>query len=282
MILDDIVVKRKEQLSREMKALSLKEIMSICETAVEEATVEGDTTVGIGRRFYNAINTKQTCETNQSSQTKRLAVISEVKKASPSKGIIKENFNPVEIAVAYEKAGADAVSVLTEEYYFKGCSQYLKQIRQAVNIPILRKDFIIDEYQIYEAKLIGADAILLIVAILNKETLTSFMVLASRLGLDCLVEVHDEKELEIAINCGADIIGINNRNLKTFEVSLETTKRLTTLISKECIIVSESGISTNNDMKELKACGANAVLVGETLIRSGNISKILNLLRCGV
>lgn len=261
MILDDIVAKRREQLEREMRLISLEEIMGMSETKPR------------AKRFFNAIN---------SERLERLTVISEVKKASPSKGIIKKDFNPVDIAVSYEKAEAQAISVLTEEYYFKGCSQYLKQIRQAVSIPILRKDFIIDKYQIYEAKAIGADAILLIVAILDKERLERFLTLAASLGIDCLVEVHDEKELKLAINCGADIIGINNRNLKTFEVNLETTKALAPLIPDECVIVSESGIASNNDMKALKACGVNAVLIGETLIRSGDVKETLNSLRYGV
>lgn len=288
MILDDIVAKRREQLAREMELISLDEIIKICGAGIESESVmsnrgdriEVDLEIKTRakpklKRFYNAI---------KCGQLGRLAIISEVKKASPSKGIIKEDFNPVEIAVTYENAGAEAISVLTEEYYFKGCSQYLKQIKQAISIPILRKDFIIDEYQIYEAKAIGADAILLIVAILNKETLEKFLALAAGLQLDCLVEVHDKMELEIAISCGAGIIGINNRNLKTFEVSLETTKRLVSHIPDkyECLVVSESGISTNNDMKELKACGANAVLVGETLMRSGNVKETLNALRCGI
>ncbi|MDF2567915.1 MAG: Indole-3-glycerol phosphate synthase [Oscillospiraceae bacterium] len=256
MILDDIVVKRKEQLQNEKERTPFEEIKK---AALEMTTATRD--------FKSAVSGE------------RLAVISEVKKASPSKGIIKEDFHPVMIAKEYEQSGADAISVLTEEFYFKGSSDYLKQIREQVNIPLIRKDFIVDEYQIYEARAMGADAILLIVAILDLDTIIQFYKLAKSLGLDCLTEVHDEQELAVAIKANVDIIGINNRNLKTFEVDLETTKRLSRLIPDGGIIVSESGIATNKDMKDAKSFGANAVLIGETLMRSGSVPDSLASLR---
>jgi indole-3-glycerol phosphate synthase len=259
MILDDIIEKRKEQLCCEKSKISYNDVKAKAMLQKKE-----------GGRFYKAL------------LKGRLSVIAEVKKASPSKGLIKADFNHVEIAKAYENAGVDAISVLTEEFYFKGSVDYLKQIRESVNIPILCKDFIIDEYQIYQAATIGADAILLIVAILDIETLKAYSILAQSIGLDCLVEVHDECELQIALYCGAEIIGINNRNLKTFEVDLDTTKRLLKLIPNGHLIVSESGITTNEDLRKLKGNGVGAVLIGETLMRSDNLAKTLSSLRSGV
>lgn len=256
MILDDIVIKRKEQLAAAKAKISDKDIIELAR--------------------------KITCPTKNFKEAvsgNRLAVISEVKKASPSKGLICADFNPVEIAKSYEKAGANAISVLTEEFYFQGDSDFLTAIRGEVALPLLRKDFIIDPYQIYEARVIGADAILLIAALLDTKTLIAYQKIAAELGLYCLVEVHNEEELASVLEAKCDIIGINNRNLKTFEVSLETTKRLAKLIPEGCVIVSESGISTNSDMEFAKENGANAVLVGETLMRSGDISATLKALR---
>lgn len=262
MILDQIVEKRCEQLTREIKAISRSEI-------IQAALSMNTKTKG----FEHGL---------REPGKKPLAVIAEVKKASPSKGIIKHDFQPVEIAREYEKAGANAVSVLTEEHYFKGSSMFLKQIRKAVELPILRKDFIIDDYQLYEARMLGADAVLLIAAILPREKLMEFMLLAQALSLDCLVEVHDEKEVETALFCNAFIIGINNRNLQTFTVTLDTTKLLSALIPKGCVIVSESGIATNADMHMVQKCGVDAVLIGETLMKSSDIRKSMNALREGV
>lgn len=256
MILDEIIEKRKLQLEKEMAKVSFENIKK-----------EALNTDLNKRDFKSAISGDN------------LSVICEVKKASPSKGLIRPDFHPVEIAREYESAGADAISCLTEEHYFQGSSEYLKSIAECVNIPILRKDFIIDEYQIYEARAIGASAILLIAAVLDEETLSRFYKLASSLSLDCLVEVHNESELEKALNIGADIIGINNRNLKTFNVDLNTTGRLATLIPKDKVIVSESGIKDNIDMKAVRSLGASAVLIGETLMRSNNISTTLKELR---
>lgn len=259
MILEKIVAKRKEQLEREIKQVSREQMCKLAKETVRPIT-----------SLYDALK-KDT-----------LSVISEVKKASPSKAVIREDFNPVEIAKQYEQSGANAISCLTEEFYFQGSSSYLADIRANVNIPIIRKDFIFDEYQIYEARVIGADAILLIASILDTQTLIRFKELAESLGMQCLFEVHDEEELAGVLQANPSIVGINNRNLKTFEVSLDTTKMLAEKIPKHCVIVSESGIADNSDMKRVKEYGADAVLVGETLMRSENIAETMRQLRVGI
>lgn len=256
MILDEILLKRKIQLEREINSVSRDEMKQL------------------------AIESKMPIISFSKALKKdRLSVICEVKKASPSKGLIRENFNPVEIAEEYEKAGADAISCLTEEYYFKGSSEFLTAIREKVNIPIIRKDFIFDEYQIYEAKVIGANAVLLIAAMLSTEEMKRFYDLAESLGLECLVETHNEEELEKTIKFMPKIIGVNNRNLKTFDVDLNATERLGNLMPEETILVSESGIKDNSDMKLVRSLGADAVLIGETLMRSDNITSTLHKLR---
>lgn len=207
-----------------------------------------------------------------------IAFICEVKKASPSKGLIAEKFDYISIAKEYEAAGADCISVLTEPEFFKGSNTYLSQIRQAVSIPLLRKDFVIDEYQIYEAKLIGADAILLIVAILEEDKLRHFMEVANQLGLSALVEVHDEQELMVAKRCQARIIGVNNRNLKDFTVDIHNSLRYRHMVEKDTLFVSESGIRTAGDIRELVKASVNAVLIGETLMRSEDKAAMLKAL----
>lgn len=259
MILDDIVEKRKEQLLRDMAAVPLAEVKAAAEKAAKNDT---------GRSFRRALTSLP-----------RPAVIAEVKKASPSKGIISEDFRPAEQAVAYQKAGAAAVSCLTEEYYFKGSAEYFKAVRKAIDLPMIRKDFIIDPYQLYEAKAMSADAVLLIAAILSEEQMREYRIIAESLGMDVLAESHDEKELEAVIAAGCTIFGINNRNLKTFEVSLENTKRLAKLVPDGGILVSESGIKTAEDMKFLADLGADAVLIGETLMRSGSVESSMRELR---
>lgn len=259
MILDDIIEKRKEQLQRDMARVPLIEVRAAAEKAAETPT---------GRSFREALTSFP-----------KPAVIAEVKKASPSKGIISEDFRPVEQAVEYQAAGAAAISCLTEEYYFKGSAEYFRQIRKAVNIPMLRKDFIIDPYQIYEAKAMGADAVLLISAVLSPVQLHDYRVLAESLGMDVLAESHNESELKAVIASGCTICGINNRNLKTFVVALETTSALAEIVPEGSIIVSESGIKNAEDMKYLADCGADAVLIGETLMRSGSIADSMKELR---
>ena len=207
--------------------------------------------------------------------------ICEVKKASPSKGIIAEHFPYFDIAKEYEVAGAAAISVLTEPDFFKGDKKYLQEIASTVKIPVLRKDFIIDEYQIYEARAIGASAVLLICAILDDERLKCFFELADSLGLSALVEAHDETEVLRAIKAGARIIGVNNRNLKDFTVSLDTSFRLRTLVPDDILFVAESGIKTGEHTKSLYDHGADAVLIGETLMRSPDKKAALAELAAG-
>ena len=214
-----------------------------------------------------------------------VALIAEVKKASPSAGVICKDFDPVRIAQAYEAAGASCLSVLTDEKFFQGSLDYLRQIRAAVKLPLLRKDFIIDERQILEAVEWGADAILLIVAILDDARLQRFHTLATEAGLAALVEVHDEAELDRALAAGAGLIGVNNRDLKTFKVDLATTERLAAKLyappatRHPPLLVAESGIHTRADVVRLEKCGAGAILVGESLMRGSDIiTKVRELL----
>lgn len=199
-----------------------------------------------------------------------LGVISEVKKASPSAGVIAENFDPVVIATAYDRGGASAISVLTDEHYFQGHLSHLARIRAQTNAPLLRKDFIVDEVQIYESVVAGADAILLIVAALTQKELLHLLKVAGGCQLDVLVEVHDREEIARALETDACIIGINNRNLKTFAVDLHTTEELSEDVPEDIILVSESGIKTPADARQVFEWGANAILVGEGLMRSPN------------
>lgn len=261
MILDEIAAKRKEQLEREKAAVSLDEMKKRAANSAFPV-----------HSFKYAI------------ADEGLSVIAEVKKASPSKGLIQPDFDPVKIAREYEKAGAKAISCLTEEHYFQGSSKYLADIRKNVNIPLLRKDFIFDEYQIYEAKAIGADAVLLIAALLSDEEFKPLYDLAHSLGLDVICEAHDDEEVLRLVRMGCDIIGVNNRNLKTFEVDIENTKRLARLIPEGTLLVCESGIKTNEHMKSARSWGADGVLIGETLMRSGltGISECMKALREGV
>ncbi|MDH3976675.1 MAG: indole-3-glycerol phosphate synthase TrpC [Deltaproteobacteria bacterium] len=194
-------------------------------------------------------------------------IIAEIKKASPSKGVIRENFDHIEIAEAYEKAGAAAISVLTDSKFFQGDIEYLSQARQVVDIPLLRKDFIIDEYQVVEARIYGADAVLLIATVLPEDELKYLYELSRSLGMHVLVEVHDKKDLKKALNAGADIIGINNRDLKKFKTDIQTTVELAKIIPNDRIIVSESGINSIDDIKMLREGGADAFLIGEAFMR---------------
>jgi len=210
----------------------------------------------------------------------KIKFIAEVKKASPSAGIIREDFNYLNIAKEYEAGGASAISVLTDKAFFKGDLKYLSEIKKTVNLPVLRKDFIIDPYQIYEAKAAGADLILLIARILTREQIDTFLTLAHKLGMECLVEVHDNDELNTVLETEASIIGINNRNLDTFETNIETTLQLCHLIPEEKIIVSESGIKTRADVLNLEKAGIDAILIGETLMRSQDITQKIKELFC--
>lgn len=198
--------------------------------------------------------------------------IAEVKKASPSAGIISEDFNYLNIAKEYEACGASAISVLTDKEFFRGDIKYLSEIKKTVNLPVLRKDFIIDPYQIYEAKAAGADLVLLIARILTREQINIFLTLIHELEMECLFEIHDHDELKTVLKTDASIIGINNRNLDSFETNIDTTLNLCHLIPEDKIVVSESGIKTRADVLRLEKAGIDSILIGETLMRSQNIS----------
>jgi indole-3-glycerol phosphate synthase len=254
-ILDTIVVEKRRELAR------LPEVPATVESLRAAVAARG----GV-RDFAGALR----------SARGGMGLIAEVKKASPSKGVIRTDFDPVRIARDYEAAGANCLSVLTDERFFQGSTQHLRAIRGTVSLPLLRKDFVIDARQIQEAVEWGADAILLIVAILDDGRLRKFHALAAEAGLAVLVEVHDEVELERARTAGARLIGVNNRDLRTFTVDLATTERLAALLSPEwCegggLLVAESGIHTRADVRRLAACGARAILVGESLMREPDV-----------
>ncbi len=208
-----------------------------------------------------------------------ISFICECKKASPSKGLIAPEFNYLQIAKEYEQAGADCISVLTEPKWFLGRDSYLKEIAENVSIPCLRKDFTVDPYMIYEAKILGASAVLLICSILSEKEICEYIKISDELGLSALVEAHNEGEVKAALNCGARIIGVNNRNLKDFTVDTENSRRLRELIPKNIIFVSESGVKTAEDIAILREIGADAVLIGETLMRADNKKEKLAELR---
>lgn len=208
-----------------------------------------------------------------------ISFICEVKKASPSKGIIAAEFPYLDIARDYEKAGADCISVLTETDYFKGDDRFLREIHDNVAIPTIRKDFFIDTYMIYEAKLLGASCVLLIAALLDTDMLREYKAVCDELGLSALVEAHDEAEIQSALDAGARMIGVNNRDLKTFTVDINNSTRLRSLVPEEILFVAESGISTAEDIQVLRQAGVNGVLIGETLMRSGDKAGMLAQLK---
>lgn len=245
MILDEIAAKTRERIAERKKEVSLEDIK---EKALNTKALDKIS-------FYDAL------------KQDGLNFICEVKKASPSKGEIVADFPYMEIAKEYENAGASAISCLTEPYYFKGSDEYLKEIAANVKIPVLRKDFTVDEYMIYEAKAFGASAVLLICAILDQKTLVRYQNLAWSLGLDALVEAHDEEEVRRAIAAGARIIGVNNRNLKTFEVDINNCINLRPLVPEGTVFVAESGIHTDDDIAMVKGAKVNATLIGEALMR---------------
>ncbi len=208
-----------------------------------------------------------------------ISFICECKKASPSKKVISPDFPYLQIAKDYEIAGADCISVLTEPKWFLGSNEYLKQIASTVKIPCLRKDFTVDEYMIYEAKILGASAVLLICSILESEQITNYIQICDDLGISALVEAHDEGEVETALKSGARIIGVNNRNLKDFSVDTENSRKLRKLVPNDILFVSESGVTSEQDVQKLREIGADAVLIGETLMRATDKKQKLNELR---
>lgn len=250
MILDEIIAYKKKELAETKRRTTLAEVRSRIAD------------IGPTRGFSKAL-----------SGSGEIGLIAEVKKASPSKGVIREDFDPVTIARIYEESGASCISVLTEKKYFQGSLEYLGDIRKAVKLPLLRKDFIIDEYQVHEARAAGADAVLLIAACLDKGRMEDFLGIAGELGLDVLVESHTYKELDKALLAGASLVGINNRDLGTFTVSLQTTLDLLKDIPDDRIVVSESGIKTRDDVVMLQKAGVDAILVGESLMREKDVGK---------
>jgi len=213
------------------------------------------------------------------SHTDHVSIIAEIKRASPSKGVIRGQVDPAELARAYEAGGAAAVSVLTEEDYFRGSLDDLRAVREAVSLPLLRKDFVFDEYQVYESAAAGADAILLIVAMLDDSLLKRLRTIAEeQLGIDAFIEVHTAEEMQRAAGCGAGIIGVNNRDLRAFEVSLQTSLALAPLAPRDAVLISESGIESAHDIRRLRACGYRGFLVGENLMRADDPESALSKL----
>ena len=257
MILSKIIEEKKRVIDKAQKKISLNELKKKCESLY------------IKSMFKKNISRKG-----------HINLIAEIKKASPSKGIIRHDFDPIGIALTYQAAGASAISILTDERFFDGKLEYLKLVKERVTIPILRKDFIIDEYQIYETAANRADAMLLISQILTQAELTRYISLAKDLGMDTLVEVHNEEDIEKALESHALIIGINNRDLRTFNVDITATQRLIHLIPENKITVSESGIKSYEDVMFLKSLEINAVLIGETFMKEKNIGdKVRELIR---
>ncbi|MDD4939379.1 MAG: indole-3-glycerol phosphate synthase TrpC [Candidatus Omnitrophica bacterium] len=244
-ILKEIVQKKKERLLFAKQQLSEDEL---------KAKVQG---LAPARPFIKAIN-----------KPRQISLIAEIKKQSPSRGVIRPDFNLSEIARVYQDAGVQAISVLTEEDHFGGNISYINEVKSIAACPVLRKDFILEPYQVYESRFYGADAILLIADLLSKEKLTELMGLAGELGLECLVEVHDDKELKKAVSLKAPLIGINNRDLHTLEIDPKTTERLFTLVPKDKVVVAESGIKSYQDVLFLRILGVNAVLIGEAIMEA--------------
>ena len=254
-ILDKIVATKKIEIAHNLKKISLGNQRDIAQSNNQDSLLKP-------RGFIRAIENKISAG--------KAGVITEIKKASPSKGVLRENFQPAEIAHSYEKNGAACLSVLTDMDYFQGCNVFLQEARAACSIPVLRKDFTIDPYQIYEARAIGADAILLIVACLELNQMKELEACAHELGLDVLVEVHNAPELEQALELKTQLLGINNRNLKTFEVTLQTTLSLLPMVPKDKILVTESGILGSADVQLMRDKQINAFLVGEAFMRASD------------
>ena len=257
MILEEIAARTVQRVAEEKAAVPLSEMKKRAE-ALDANT---------GFPFRKALSGDE------------ISFICEVKRASPSKGLIAPDFPYLDIARDYERAGASAISCLTEPFWFKGRDEYLAEISNAVKIPVLRKDFTVDEYMIYQAKTLGASAVLLICSILSKEQLSDYLGIAHSLGLSALVEAHDEDEVRTALSVGAGIIGVNNRDLRSFTVDINNSARLRKLVPPEILFVSESGIKTAADIEALRSNGTNAVLIGETLMRSPDKKAALDELR---
>ncbi|ROR31849.1 indole-3-glycerol phosphate synthase [Mobilisporobacter senegalensis] len=263
MILNTIASSSKKRVEEAKKKVSLEEL--------KRRIYDGDKV----RRFHN----REDFAFEKALKSRDISFICEVKKASPSKGIIAKDFPYIAIAKDYEDAGASAISVLTEPEYFQGSNIYLEEISKEVNIPVLRKDFTVNEYQIYEAKIMGADAVLLICTLLDEEIIERYLKICDELKLSAIVEAHTREEVLLALKSGARIIGVNNRNLATFEVDIHNCIHLRKLVPEDILFIAESGIQTAEDIKELKSDKIDAVLIGETLMRSGNKKEMLRYLR---
>jgi Indole-3-glycerol phosphate synthase len=271
MILDDLAAATRARVEKKKNEVSFE---AVKKQAMELAQKETQFDFPFEKSMQNAMHFAL--------QKNDIRFICEVKKASPSKGIISEDFPYLEIARDYERAGADCISVLTEPDYFKGEDRFLKEINDAVSIPTIRKDFIIDPYMIYEAKCLGTSCVLLIAALLDTDTIREYKAVCDALGLSALVEAHDEAEIESAIRAGARMIGVNNRDLKTFTVDINNSIRLRKLVPENILFVAESGIGTAQDIEALRQAGVNGVLIGETLMRSNDKKAMLDRLRGGV
>jgi indole-3-glycerol phosphate synthase len=266
-VLEEIAARTRERVAAKKNEVPLMEMVQL---AQKRSADSGFTLGSLENNFFAF---------EKALRSDDIAFICEIKRASPSKGLIAEDFPYPDIAREYEAAGAAAISVLTEPFYFKGGDRYLTEIAETVKLPLLRKDFTVDEYMIYEAKLLGASAVLLICALLGEGTLAEYIALAHSLGLSALVEAHDEAEARMALRAGARVIGVNNRNLKTFEVDMNNSLRLRKMIPDDIIFVSESGIHTGEDIALLRRNKVDAVLVGETLMRAKDKKAALDALR---
>lgn len=271
MILDELAAYARERVEEAKKKKTLEDITL---EAFDKVAMEKATWCSCGSQFE-----KKAFRFEKALKKEGLSFICEVKKASPSKGVISEAFPYLEIAKAYEEAGADCVSCLTEPKWFLGSDDIFRQIRKAISLPMIRKDFTVDEYQLYEAKLMGADAVLLICALLDTETIRKYLEICDKLGLSALVETHDEAEIESAIAAGARLIGVNNRNLKNFTVDFSNSAKLREKIPADCVFVAESGVKDETDIASLAALGADAVLVGEALMRADDKNIMLTKFR---
>ena len=280
-ILQEIALKTKDRVETQKKEIPLEKMKAQAMALVkqEAQAAEGQkcaqTAEGQKESMQALPGKPETYAFYRALSAPGIHLICEAKKASPSKGLIAEDFPYVDIAKDYEAGGASAISVLTEPFYFLGSNDYLREIRAAVSIPVLRKDFTVDEYQIYEAKVLGAHAILLICAILEEETLCKYLNLAHSLGLSALVETHNPEEIQMALRAGANIIGVNNRNLKDFSVDITHSADLRKLVPEHVVFVAESGIHSKEQITELKKDGVNAVLIGETFMRADDRRKIV-------
>ncbi len=268
-ILLEIAEKTRQRIEKQKETRPLEEVRAQAEK-IRAEELSGKAKAPADRTFLEAL------------KTPGISYICEVKKASPSKGVIAEDFLYLEIAKGYEEAGASAISCLTEPFYFKGSDRYLAEIASAVDIPVLRKDFTVDEYMIYEAKTLGASAVLLICSLLDDEQLREYIDTAQSLGMDALVEAHDDDEVLAAVDAGAKIIGVNNRDLRDFTVDMNNSIRLRRMAPADIVFVSESGIKTAEDIKKLRDNNVDAVLIGETLMRSSDKKAAMQQLNGGL